>query len=444
MPDPPSASPLADVEASIAASRPDAAVEASFRALRAGAVPLEILRAAARAAATRYDPASGLAPHGLATLAAVANLRATMDPRHVPQAMLQSIVLAASEKKLDHPQPPPSVVAGEVTHLVRSALFAARAGNAAEAESLFLGVLTEGRERRMVGDTLFRAALEDLGDGGHKLLMSVMAWHLARALGFREARTILRPAVQYLVAGERNRKPYEAMMAVLGKEWVDLATLASGGRTLDETGRSKLVTPLAAPTEEACLASTLALLRDGYAATAVAEGIATEAAKRVLAAEGYHLELIHALLYARAACFVLTFSRTSERLYALFLAALRVRSPAPHLPSVVVPEPVNEEEGLARLSDDLTARRSREAAARVRTYLAHGYSAKRLLATLAYHASLDSSLANQGHNLLLADACAVEYEATRSPEFLMVLAKSVAASPKDLTASKAWTQVLGL
>ena len=443
MPPSPGASPLAELELALSSSRPDRAADEALRAFRERVDPSEILRVAARTAAARYDPASGLPPHGLATLAAIAALQPAMEPSDVPLAVLQGLVLIASERKLPSPQRPPAVVSGEVTHLGRSALLAARAGSSDEAEAVFLGIVEEGWERRMAGDMLFRAALEDLGDGGHKLLMSVQLWRLARALGFRDARTLLRPAVQYLMNGERNRKPYEAAMAVLGREWVDLESLAAGGRPLDDAGRARLGTLLAASSEALCVESALALLRDGYAASSLAEGIALEAAKRLLAAEGYHLELAHGLLYARAARFVLEFSRSSERLVVVFQAALRVRSPAPHLPAVAVPEPADEGDSSLRIREDLANRRPREVAARVRIHLARGFPSKPLLAALAHHAALDSSLANQGHNLLLADACAEEYAATHAPEFLMALAKSVAASPKDLTASRAWAQALG-
>src|SRR3989454_10811538 len=118
------------------------------------------------------------------------------------------------------------MVSGEVTHLGRSFLFAVRAGDVAEAESIFLGMVDEGWERKMAGDMLFRAAREDLGGGGRKLFLSVKSWHLARTLGFKGARTILRPAVDYLVKGPRNRTAYETILAVLGKEWVDLEALS--------------------------------------------------------------------------------------------------------------------------------------------------------------------------------------------------------------------------
>lgn len=444
MPESPQPSALAELELALASSRADRAAEAALLAVRTAVDPLEILRTAALVAASRYDAASGLAPHAVCTLASVAGLRGRTEPRHYPLAVLQAVVLVAAEKKLPVPQRPPAVVSGEVTHLGRSALLAFRAGAMPDAESIFLGILDEGWERRMAGEVLFRASLEDLGEGGHKLLAAVAAWQLARALGFRAARTILRPAVQYLVRGEPARRAHTAMMAVLGKEWADLDSLASGGRPLDEPARGRMATALATPTDEACAASILELLRDGYAASSLAEGIGIEASKRLLAGEGYHPELAHALLCAHSARFVLEFSRSSERVYAVFVAALRVRSPAPHLPSVAVPEASDEDGALKQVVEDLASRRPREAAAHVRVYLARGHAATRLLPAIVYRASLDSSLANQGHNLQLADACTTEYGATKAPEFLMALAKSVASSPKDVTASKAWAASLGL
>lgn len=438
MPDSPQAPPLAELELALASTRPDRAAEAGLRAMRAGVPPLEVLRTAARTFAARYDPGSGLVPHGLAALASAACVQGTMDRRDLPLAVLQAVALAASERKQAAPQRPAPTVSGEVTHLGRSALLAARAGAAADAEPLFLSLVEEGWERRMAGDLLFRASLEDCGENGHKLLVSVKAWQLARILGFRDARAIVRPAVQYLLHGERNRKPFEVALALLGKEGVDLAAVAAGGRPLDDDGRMRLATLLAASTDEGCLDALLTMLRDGYAATSLAEGVGVEAAKRLLAAEGYHIELVHVLLFARAARFALEFSRTDERLYALLEASLRVRSPAPHLPSVAVADANDEASARQRVAQALQDRRPREAAANVRHYLARGYPPRPLLASLVRAASLDSSLANQGHNLLLAETCVAEFAATRAPEFLMALAKSVAASPKDLKASAEW------
>ncbi len=436
------ASPMADLELGFAASHPERAAEAALRAMRDGTRPLAVVESAARTFAGRYDAATGLPPHGLAALSAAACLADTLDADVLPLAVLQGVALAASEKKLAAPQPRPPTVSGEVTHVGRSALLAARAGAAAEAEPLFLGIIEDGWERRMAGDLLFRASLEDCGDAGHKLLVSVKAWQLARLLGFREARTVVRPAVQYLLRGERDRRLYGTTLAVLAKEGVDLATLASGERLLDDEGRMRLGTLLASSTDEASVTGLIGLLREGYEPASLASAVSVEAARRLLAAEGYHIELVHVLLFTRAARFVLEFSRTEERLYALFEAALRVRSPAPHLPSVSVSEGADDRAAAGSIAEDLRSRRSREVAARVRSYLSHGYPARPLIALLTRSAALDSSLANQGHNLILAEAALSEFAATAAPEFLMALAKSVAASPKDLTASTAWAAAL--
>ncbi len=444
MPDSSRASPLAELERSLAASRPDEAADAALRALRGGVPPVDVLRTTATASSSRYDPASGGAPHALAAIGAAIELQGVLGEPQRPLAVLQAVALAASEVKLPSVQPPPRVVSGEVTHLGRSALLAVRAGDLEDAEAVFLGIVEEGWERRMTGEVLFRASLEDSGDAGHKLLTSVAVWRLARALGFRDARTILRPAVQYLVNGESARGPFALVLSALGKETVDLETLVAGGRPLDASGRARLATALAAPTEDGCVAQVLDLLRGGYALASLAQGVGLEASKRLLAAEGYHPESIHAQLFAHAAEFVIEFSRSSDRVYALFAAALRVRSPAPRLHSEAGPPAVDAVECLRRIAHDLELRTPRESAADVRAYLDAAYDPKPLLALLAHRSTLDSAVANQGHNLLLADSCLAEYTASHAPEPLVALAKTLAVSPKDVTSSRAWTAALGL
>src|SRR2546427_1298542 len=209
--------------------------------------------------ATHYDRASGVAPRSLAILGAAANLTSVMEPRFQVLPVLQAIAYAASEKKPAALAKPPLVVSGEVTHLGRSFLFAVRAGDVAEAESIFLGMVDEGWERKMAGDMLFRAALEDMGEGGRKLFLAVKAWQLARSLGFKGARTILRPAIDYLVKGPRDRTAYETILAVLGKEWVDLDALASGGRPVDDEGSAKVLAVTSTASESACIEAILAL-----------------------------------------------------------------------------------------------------------------------------------------------------------------------------------------
>jgi hypothetical protein len=250
--------------------------------------------------------------------------------------------------------------------------------------------------------------------------------------------------VQYIVAGERDSAPFETILSSSSREWANLPELAMGTRPIDEMGRAKLATVTAAATPEACVEGTLALLGERYAPGSLADGIAVEAAKRALGTEGYSLDAAHAILYADVARFVLSFTRTSDRLYALLQAALRVRSPAPHFPSVNVEPSLEQKAALAGLADDVEARRPKESAARVRVYLSAGLDPKPLLGVLVHLASLDSSLANGGHNLALADACASLYQATGSPESLMVLAKLIAASPRDAAVAHVWSAVLGL
>src|SRR5712692_9743849 len=233
---------LTEVETAVGASRSDA-VDAAVKAFRANAPPLEVIRAAARGVASHYDRTSGVAPRSLAILAAATNLTSVMQPRFQALPVLQSIAYAASEKKASAPAKAPLIVSGEVTHLGRSFLFAVRAGDVAEAESIFLGMVEEGWERKMAGDMLFRAALEDMGEGGLKLFLAVKSWQLARAIGFKDARRILRPAVDYLVKGPRDHSAFETILAVLGKEWVDLEALSSGGRAREETNASDCVGP---------------------------------------------------------------------------------------------------------------------------------------------------------------------------------------------------------
>ena len=398
---------LTEVETAVGASRPDA-VDTAVKAFHAKAPPLDLVRAAARGVASRYDRASGVAPRSLAILGAAANLTSVMEPRFQLLPVLQAIAYASAEKKPAAPAKPPLIVSGEVTHLGRSFLFAVRAGDVAEAESIFLGMVDEGWERKMAGDMLFRAALEDMGEGGRKLFLSVKSWQLARSLGFKDARMILRPAVDYLVKGPRDRTGFETILTVLGKEWVDLEALASGGRPLDEPGRRRMHQIASATSDAACIDSTLSLLRDGYAASGLAEGLVVATARRLLTAKGYDTEAARRLLFAHASRFVLNFSRTGERLYVLFQAALRVRSPEPK---------VYEEAGPETFTGKLDV--------------------------LANLASRDSPTANEGYNLLLADACIAEYGATKAAPIVLALARMTEASPKDQAAYQSWAPLFG-
>lgn len=441
MSSPEAARALADLTASVAGSHADRALDASFRALRAGATPIDVIASASRAAALHYDPTLGRAPAGLVALASAANLSAVLEARLRSLPAVQAVALAASEKKAALPARAPVVVSGEITHLGRSFLFAARDGNLPEAEAIFLGILEEGRERRMAGDMLFRAAAEDMGDAGEKLIVAVKLWQLARSLGFRDARTILRPAVQYIAAGARDSGGYRSILAVLGKEWVDLEALASGGRPLDDAARAKLAAGLAAADDASCASKILALLREGFAATSLAEGLSVHAGARLIASRGNDADAALRLAYTHAARFVLTFTRTSEKLYGLFQAALALRSPPAHVDRPDVHDGRGEVELLRAIGEAVEAPQPEEAASLVRTYVARGFTPDRLVGVLADHASRNSAVVNRGLELLMADAGAAEFLATRAPEPAMALAMVVAGSTRDRKAYEAWRRL---
>src|SRR5437660_1387365 len=238
--------------------------------------------------------------------------------------------------------------------------------------------------------------------------------------------------------GPRDRTAFAAILAALGKEWVDLEALASGGRPLDQEGRTKVRDIAAARDPSSSIAATLALLRDGYAAVSIAEGLAVEAAKRVVAAKGYDLDSARAFMFTHAAGFVLRLSRTSERLYALFQAAVRVRSPEPSILATSTSDAPGEGEDLCPLAGEFDARKPMEAGVRTRAYLSRGYSPARLLDVLANYACRDSAASNDGISLIFADTCAAEFLASKAPEIPMALAKMIAASPKDPAAYNRW------
>src|SRR5438552_16446385 len=69
----PSASPLAELESAIQRSKSDRAAAAALDAIRAKVPLMEVVGTAARAFATRYDGASGVAPRSLVALSSAAS-----------------------------------------------------------------------------------------------------------------------------------------------------------------------------------------------------------------------------------------------------------------------------------------------------------------------------------------------------------------------------------
>ena len=432
---------LLDVASAVGGSRADVAVTSAVAALKAGVAPLDVLRAAVRAYALHYDVTDPAPPHGLVVGAAVANLLDALPAPTRRIAALRAVALLAGDKKSLAPVRAPLALSGEVSHLGRSFLFAARDGDLPQAESVLLGIVDERRERRMAGDILFRAAVEDMADGGHKLLVAVKSWQLARALGFRDARVLLRPAVQYLVAGPRDSSAYKAILAVLGRERVDLEALATGGRALDDAGRARLSAALANQEADARVLGILDALRDGFAPTAVADALSTEAAGRLVRAKPDDRDPVLALAFVHAARFVLTFSRTPDRLYVLFQAGLRVHAPSPPPPLPPTRDEDAEAEALRSILSDVDGSRPDDAASRTGAYQRRGFSAAKLRESLLTRAVEQPAGPAARRALVLADITTSE-ATTGAHEPLMSLARVLAASPKDSSLARGWARAL--
>src|SRR2546426_456362 len=175
----------ADLAEAIRSEDGDAALSAGLAAVDAKVPPIEVARTAALAYGESVDVSKGSPLRGLVGLSSSVRLARHLAPRLQALPVLRALPLAAADGKL-----PPSErrrrvkVSGEISHLTRSFEYAVRTGAFADAVSIFSGLLTEGKERVMAGDILFRVAAEDMVDGGEKLVYAGEAGQLASALGW--------------------------------------------------------------------------------------------------------------------------------------------------------------------------------------------------------------------------------------------------------------------
>src|SRR5207245_11621852 len=162
------------------------ALRAGLSALDSKGSPTEIAWAAAVSYAESVDVSRGTPLRGLVALSSSVRLSRHLAPALQALPALRGLALAARDSKLAPSDRPKRVkVSGEISHLTRSFEYAVRTGAFADAVSIFSGLLTEGKERVMAGDILFRVAAEDMVNGGQKLVYSVKAWQRASALGWR-------------------------------------------------------------------------------------------------------------------------------------------------------------------------------------------------------------------------------------------------------------------
>jgi len=427
---------LASVSEAVASGGPMDAVDAGSIALDAGAKLPDVVRAAVLAYGESVDFATGFVPHGMLAMAAAVRVATHVQPRFAPLPALQAMSLLARDAKRSGPRPPSRVITGEITHLARSFEEAVRARNAGDAAAVFSGFLADGEEKKMAGDALFRVAAEDASEGGHKLLVPVKAWQLAAYVGWKHARPVIVPAVAYVADGEPDVATHESLLRAWGKAQVDSEGLSRNAQPLGHHA-TDVSGALAAPTAEECARALIDVLKAGVAVDALAEGLVIEAGRRVLAARHFDFPAVHDVLFADAARFVATFSRTSSRVFPVLIAGLRIRGKAVSEEAPPVVPLAGEGEVLCAVSGDIDHGGAEMAAARVGAYTAHGFAGPRLVELLCHHAARETPIVDQGHSLALADAVSENFLRSRDPRravLVEALAKALATAPHDRTA----------
>ncbi len=387
----------------VRAGDPDATLAAGLRAVEAKASGVEIARAGALAYGLSVDVSAEYPPHGLLALSAAIRLARHLAPRLQALPVLLALVLAAADPKLPHSERRKRAkVSGEIGHLTRSFEYAVRAGAFADAVSIFSGLLTEGKERVMAGDILFRVASEDGVHGGQKLVCAVKAWQLASALGWRAGDVVMGPVIARVATGIQDAAAYKTLMAGWGREKVDIAAIGGNAGGAEGADRDAVLAALRSPSAEACAKGVILALKRGVALDALASVVVREAALRVAAAGTYDLAAIGGFVYADAARWVLRFSRTETRVLPLLQACLVLRSQAPK-PTEVRAPPMGARD----------------------------------IESLVYQVCRDGPAGNLGHNMILADAAIDEATAYPSTvkEGLGALARAIARSPRD---EKGW------
>ena len=392
-----------DLADAIGSEDPDNALRAGLAAVDAKVAPIEIARAAALAYGESVDVAKGSPLPGFVGLTSSIRLSRHLAPGLQPLPVVRGLTLAAMDPKLPHSERRKRLkVSGEISHLTRSFEYAVRTGAFADAVSIFSGLLTEGKERVMAGDILFRVAAEDMVNGGQKLVYSVKAWQLASALRWRAGDVVMGPVIARVATGIQDPAPYKVLMAVWGREKVDIAAMGGNAGAAEGAERDAILKALRSASPEECAKDVIFSLKRGVALDALAQVAVREAALRVSAAAGaYDVGAIGGLVYADAARWVLRFSKTETRVLPLLQACLVLRSQAPK-PAEVRAPPMGVRD----------------------------------IETLVYQVCKGRPDGNLGPNLILADAAVDEASAYTSgvKEGLGALARAIAQTPRDDTA----------
>ena len=380
------------VEAAISTANPTECATRIRSTLSGGAEPTEVVRTGALVAARHFAPAIP-PPHALLALSASLDLAGRTEPPNL--AVVQACALAAREWRSAELAAPDHVVSGDELHLARSFVAAVRAPDLMEADAIFSGLVREGDERRLAGDALFEACAQDLAGEGHKLTFAVGSWRLVRSLGWTRPAVLLRPAVHLAAGTTQDLSANGSVLREVGRSRLDLELATRNTAPIDQVARNTYEIALKVGPDRV-VADLINGLKRGRAPTAYADLVAATAAEKLIT----NPAALEPALFALAARFVLSFSRTSTHVLALLLAARMVAGvPAESAPEAVrVSDP---EAALRDLSGAIESGNARDSA-RIALGLVLEDRSAVLADRLIRHACRAEASADAGHRLLYA------------------------------------------
>ncbi|TLZ52382.1 MAG: hypothetical protein E6K18_02970 [Methanobacteriota archaeon] len=300
------------VEEALATREPATCARRIAAILEGGADRKEVARTAALASARRFAPTLP-PPHALLALGASLDLAASAPQPALP--IVQACALAASEWRDVAGSATARSITGDELHLAQSFHTSVRGREAAEADSIFAGLLREGDERRLAGDALFEVCAQDLAGEGHKLTFAVGSWRLGRALGWLRGAPLLRPAVRLAAEATQELGAYGATLRDVGRSRLDVELAARNVAPIDAVARNTYAIALAAGPER-IVADLIAGLKRGRTPAGYADLIATTAMERLVGDPA----ALEPTLFCLAVRFVLGFSRTATHVLAVLQA----------------------------------------------------------------------------------------------------------------------------
>ena len=387
--------------------------------LGGGADRKDVAGTAALASARHFRPTMP-PPHALLALSAALDLSGRIDPPELP--LVQACAVAAAEWHRERLPTPAHAVAGDELHLGRSFQEAVRGPDPMEVDAIFSGLLREGEERRLAGDTLFEACAQDTAGEGHKLTFAVGSWRLARSLGWLRGPVLLRPAVRLAASAPQELGEFSTILREVGRSRLDLELAGRNVAPIDAVARNGWQIALNAGPDRV-VTELIAGLKRGRSPSGYADLVAATAAER-LAGDARALEPV---LSALAVRFVVDFTRTSARVLAVLQAARAVA----RLPPADLPEPArisNPDAGRDDLGDAIGQGDVREST-RLARGLADVLDLEILLHQLRRIAITGDAHEDAGHRLLYT-AWASEFAPVAPGPVLASLAAVLARGPR--------------